>query len=291
MLHASTLTVIFVTFERYLAICRPHSAVRLSSKAGFLATITCIWITAGMSSLPFLDMTRLEQSTFYDGSPCEICQTLLRKSWHVYFVVGTTIGFTVLPVILLACFYLPIISRLRARQWVSKDSGRVSLARDNNGGGRRLQRSGAMSSRGYRLRTHRQVIRMLVLIVLFLFLSLVPVRALALWQALGPPGSAHSLGIENYYNLIWMCRMLMYINSAANPLIYSLLSTRFKIAFRLVLRCQGHMLDNRKQMLAARRRTAGLHVARSTSSCSVSNQQSYQGCETTKGNTQSTSAF
>ena len=180
--------------------------------------------------------------------------------------MGTTTGFSVLPVVLLACFYVPIICRLRARQWKGEDSGRVSVtAALNNASRRCLQRRAALSSCGYRLRSHKQVIRMLILIVVFLFFSLVPLRALALWQALGPPSALLTFGIENYYNLIWMCRMLMYTNSAVNPLIYSLLSTRFKIAFRLLLRCQSHMLDNTKQILATRR-TAVRLVARATAS-------------------------
>ncbi|GFS07578.1 growth hormone secretagogue receptor type 1-like [Elysia marginata] len=290
VLHASILTVVFITFERYLAICRPHSGIRLSSDGEFIFTIICIWLGAGLTSLPFLDMTSLKESTFYDGSPCKVCKTVLSKPWHTYYIVGTTTGFGVLPVIMLACFYVPIICRLRAKHGLSKETGRVSLTHADNTSSKRLQRSAALFSGGYRLRSHRQVIRMLLLIVVFLFLALVPMRVLALWQVLGPPGSTLSLGIEGYYNLIWLCRMLMYTNSAINPLIYSLLSTRFKIAFRLVLRCQSHVLNNvlnnRNQNMMTRRTALRLEVRSAFSTGSVSGHQHYPVSENSRGTTE-----
>ncbi|WAR21413.1 GPR54-like protein, partial [Mya arenaria] len=54
-------------------------------------------------------------------------------------------------------------------------------------------------------------------------------------QIFAPVEDIDRLGIESFYNITWFARIMMYINSAGNPIIYSLSSTKFKNGFRTVL--------------------------------------------------------
>ncbi|XP_069139265.1 pyrokinin-1 receptor-like [Argopecten irradians] len=49
-----------------------------------------------------------------------------------------------------------------------------------------------------------------------------------------PPQNVESLGIEGFFNLLAFTRAMFYLNSAGNPVIYSLTSTKFKLAVRRV---------------------------------------------------------
>jgi len=72
---------------------------------------------------------------------------------------------------------------------------------------------------------------MLGTVVLSFFLCLLPFRALTLWIIIVPPEAVMSLGVEGYYNLLYFCRIMIYLNSAVNPILYNLMSTKFRDGF------------------------------------------------------------
>lgn len=86
------------------------------------------------------------------------------------------------------------------------------------------------------LQLRKQVVRMLVLIVCLFFVSLCPIRIVTLWLIFTPTKQVESIGLEGYLNLLSFARIMMYINSAGNPLIYNLTSHKFKTAFQKVLK-------------------------------------------------------
>lgn len=229
-MHASTLTIVVITFERYHAICRPLDVFLQCNRPRPLCTLLCIWTVAVSTSLPFVAMTNLETEVFFDGTPCEICKTKMNEVWHHCFHLASTAVFFIFPLILLTVLYSRIIKKLYQSDMINR---RVSF--------------GIKESTGYSLRSRKQVIRMLATLVILFFLSLAPLRVVIVWQIFSPPGTVPRLGIEYYYNIIWLCRLLIYLNSAGNPLIYSLFSSKFKIAFSFLLRCQTSMLERRNR--------------------------------------------
>lgn len=101
-------------------------------------------------------------------------------------------------------------------------------------------------------RSRKQVIKMLVGIVVLFFVCLVPVRCVIIWQIFTPDDQIQSLGPEGYYNLIWISRLLAYMNSAGNPIIYSLMSTRFQEAFWSLLNGKRNQSMNRNNSMSSR---------------------------------------
>jgi hypothetical protein len=80
---------------------------------------------------------------------------------------------------------------------------------------------------------------MLGTVVLSFFICLLPFRALTMAVIVFPPEYITSLGVENYYNLVFFCRIMLYLNSAVNPILYNLMSSKFREGFRSLLCFNG----------------------------------------------------
>ncbi|CAG5134631.1 unnamed protein product [Candidula unifasciata] len=217
VLHASTLTILVISCERYHAICRPLKSFLLCSRPRPFLIMLVLWSLATATALPFLVMTQLQDQIFYDNTPCQVCSTVINQLWH-YVYIGFIFGvFFLLPMLMLMVMYGNIIKQM---YYHTDPSSHVRGETESSGGS---------------MRSRRQVIRMLLAIIILFFVALAPIRITIIWQIYSPPEEKIKLGIETYYNLLWIGRMLMYINSAGNPIIYSLLSSNFKKAFTLLL--------------------------------------------------------
>lgn len=89
------------------------------------------------------------------------------------------------------------------------------------------------------LKYRKQVIFMLGAVVISFFVCLLPFRALTLWIIIVPPETILQLGVEGYYSLLYFCRILLYINSALNPILYNLMSSKFREGFLKLLGCKS----------------------------------------------------
>lgn len=116
------------------------------------------------------------------------------------------------------------------------------------------------------LKYRKQVIFMLGAVVLSFFVCLLPFRALTLWIIIVPSETILSLGIEGYYSLLYFCRIMLYLNSAMNPILYNLMSSKFRDGFLRLLHCKS-LVKNR---LAAGTRKGTFH----TTSTNLSSSQS-----------------
>lgn len=228
VLHASTLIILAITVERFYAICMPMKKLAVCHRPRPLRVLPVLWSTAIVSSVPFVVMTRLVETTFIDGTPCFVCSTPVKEGWHVAFITGMTALFFVCPMLILFGLYACIITKLR--------SSGTTL--------RRVRCLDDWADDAAALSTHRsrkQIIKMLIGIVLLFFVSLTPLRIVIFWQIFTPSTQVSGLGPESYYNLMWLCRLLMYTNSAGNPIIYSLVSSKFRLAFTRLL--HGDRMD------------------------------------------------
>lgn len=216
--HTSTLTIITITVERYYAICRPLRKLAICYRPRPLRVLPVLWSMTVLTSLPFVFMTRLQDSEFVDGTFSKVCGTRVDEAWHYWYVSGMTVLYLVLPMFLLSFLYIRIITCLLK----SERTLRLSMAKD----------ALALSAHGSR----KQVVKVLVGIVILFFVSLIPLRGVILWQIFVPQADVRSLGPEGYYNLMWLCRLLMYVNSAGNPIIYSMVASKFQVAFWRLMR-------------------------------------------------------
>ncbi|XP_014483951.1 PREDICTED: growth hormone secretagogue receptor type 1-like isoform X1 [Dinoponera quadriceps] len=205
--HASVLTILAISFERYYAICEPLRAGYVCTKAR--ATILCFlaWVAAALCTSPILLMVTYEMEENGDGTYVPTCMTRASVTWMTGFILTTIVVFFILPLLILIVLYTVIARHLMANPAISRGPA-------NN-----------------LLKYRKQVVLMLGTVVLCFFLCLLPFKAFTLWAIIVPPNTVISLGIEGYYSLLYFCRVMLYLNSAINPILYNLMSTKFREGF------------------------------------------------------------
>ncbi|XP_053994208.1 growth hormone secretagogue receptor type 1 isoform X2 [Hylaeus anthracinus] len=205
--HASVLTILAISFERYYAICEPLRAGYVCTKAR--ATFLCLlaWVAAALCTSPILFTVSYELEETDNGTYIPTCNTVATTYWVMGFFVTTVVIFFVVPLLILVVLYTVIARHLMANPTISRGSS-------NN-----------------MLRYRKQVMLMLGTVVLCFFLCLLPFKAFTIWILVVPERMVIRLGVEGYFTLLYFCRVMLYLNSAINPILYNLMSTKFREGF------------------------------------------------------------
>lgn len=194
-----------------------------------------------------------------DGTEAPVCTTAADDFWSIFYFVGTITLFFFLPFGILVVLYAAIAYKLlrpnsafhrpTSPQTSSQPTAAATTGAGGGGGGATAAGGGGStaSTKGNShqqsngMRKHRkQVIFMLVAVVSSFFVCLLPFRAFTLWVITASAEDVEHLGISGYYNLLYFSRFMLYLNSAMNPILYNLMSSKFRSGFwRLLLSCLG----------------------------------------------------
>lgn len=153
---------------------------------------------------------------YIDGSEVAVCLTSVDTFWPAFFFIFSITVFFFLPLLILIVLYSVIAKHLM------ENPGIISQGHRNNV-----------------LKYRKQVIFMLGAVVLSFFLCLLPFRALTLWIIVVPTETIVEVGLEGYYNLLYFSRIMHYLNSAMNPILYNLMSSKFREGFLRLLGCKS----------------------------------------------------
>ncbi|XP_057328495.1 growth hormone secretagogue receptor type 1-like isoform X1 [Microplitis mediator] len=205
--HASVLTILAISFERYYAICEPLRAGYICTKAR--ATFLCFlaWVFAAVCTSPILPMTVYSMEKDDDGSELPACSTSVKSAWPMIFFLTTILIFFIIPLIILIVLYTIIAKHLMANPAITRGPA-------NN-----------------LLKYRKQVVLMLGTVVISFFICLLPFRAFTLWIIVSPLTAIINLGVDGYFILLYISRVMLYLNSAINPILYNLMSTKFREGF------------------------------------------------------------
>ena len=101
------------------------------------------------------------------------------------------------------------------------------------------------------LRSRKQVVSMLTTVVVFFFACMMPFKIFILWIITLDDEVFNVISMETYYLLLYFCRVMFYINSAINPILYNIMSSRFREGFRKVFHCVEWPLTPQRFRLAS----------------------------------------
>lgn len=145
-----------------------------------------------------------------------VCLTQATSVWAFTFFLMTISVFFLLPLIILVILYAII-----AKNLITSDTKlKIRLSKPE-----------------LSVKARKQVVLMLGAVVLSFFTCLLPFRVLTLWIIFVPEETFQSLNVETYYNLLYFCRIMWYLNSAVNPILYNLMSSKFRKGFFKLCRC------------------------------------------------------
>lgn len=180
-----------------------------------------------------------------DGTSYATCLTQAVTFWQIFFFVMVIILLYILPLIILIILYSVIAKNLISA--ASKVVMNKTIDPSN-------------------VRARKQVILMLGTVVLCFFVCLMPYRVLALWIIVSPSELTEDINPEKWYNLLYFSRIMLYINSAVNPILYNLMSSKFRLGFCRVCICYRESLNGVRKKRPNRKRTDTMTNGSTTSS-------------------------
>ncbi|KAH6924772.1 hypothetical protein HPB50_024198 [Hyalomma asiaticum] len=231
--YASVLTIVAFTAERYVAIYHPLFLQTTSSLTRAVRIIAIIWVVSLVSAIPFAVYTRVNFVDFPVGSGRVVPESAFcalpmdTTAVSLPLLQCSTFAFFCLPMTLIAVLYLKIGMRLRSQP---------------GPGQQRHQR--------------KPVHRMLVAVVIAFFVCWAPFHTQRLLVVYVSP-SQWTTGLRTLNEVLYYTAgCLYYFSATINPILYSLMSVKYREAFRDAL-CT---LSKNKQRLSAGDFDAGATV-------------------------------
>ncbi|XP_027201251.2 neuromedin-U receptor 2-like isoform X1 [Dermatophagoides pteronyssinus] len=256
--NASVLTLVAFTVERFLAICgsSKHQTLQPTTQTLFnfksilhikrlvYRNILLIWLISISGAIPLVLLTRVnylettnhhqQQKLIKQSAWCGLAYNVPDKRWEL-IMLSSTIIFFLIPLLIISCLYYKIAKKLKKTIKLDYNFNlqQSSLSNDYYGQQQQQQLNDHLQSRKI-IQSRRIVIRMLVVIVIVFTFCWSPFHAQRLLFLYVTLYSSWNMFLRQINGILFLSAgCLYYLNSSLNPLIYSLLSTRFRAAFML----------------------------------------------------------
>ncbi|CAM9439053.1 neuromedin-U receptor 2-like [Lampetra fluviatilis] len=223
---ASVLNVTALSLERYVAVVHPLRARSSSTRRRAVRVIAALWLLSGLLSLPNTLTHDLNFLVLPDGSPLDesaVC-TVVHFWPYKYIVAVTAFLFYVLPMALISVLYCLMGLELREEKLCYGERRPQQTDQPGSAGDNRLS---------VQRPPRRTVTKMLFVLVLVFGLCWAPFHVDRLFYSFVTKWTETLALVFNTVHI--MAGVLFYLSSAVNPIIYNLLSTRFRAAFRELL--------------------------------------------------------
>ncbi|XP_077863298.1 growth hormone secretagogue receptor type 1-like [Saccoglossus kowalevskii] len=253
--YTTVLNITTFTVERYIAICHPIKAKTMIKKSRVIKIIVLIWIISFIIALPAATVFIVQ---VMDASKPQLSVMCFYKSDHARemldkFYIYSALVLFVIPMTLISILY-SLIARVLSRSELKDGQRNSSFKRRGNCNGRLKTSSFRVDAT---TRRRKQVVKMLGIIALCFALCWFPFHIIRLMPNLDLKRWPALFTIYGKY-LYHVSLVLFYLSSAINPILYNLMSRRFRQAFKKTLcRCvekpveytNGHSVASRTTSL------------------------------------------
>ncbi|XP_055348497.1 thyrotropin-releasing hormone receptor-like [Paramacrobiotus metropolitanus] len=244
-INAGSLSMLAFTIERYLAVCRPLTARKLCTLERTRRIVCLVWLTTVLYCAPWLGLTELK--TDETNPAYEQCGFRLSREIYLAFFLTDLVLFYLLPLVVAVVLYTRICVTMRGR---SQGGGTMG-----SGGEPRRQLLSPSISHTFSLRSLEspslefavwegradgvcivephpcskqlpmQKIHMLIAVVSLFAVAWLPFRGLLVYNSF-----VAEPWLDIWY--VFFAKSLIYLNSAINPLLYNIMSVKFRAAVK-----------------------------------------------------------
>ncbi|XP_037945834.1 uncharacterized protein LOC119678205 isoform X1 [Teleopsis dalmanni] len=208
--NATVLTITAFTVERYIAICHPFRQHTMSKLSRAIKFIFAIWVTALLLALPqAMQFSVVAQD---GGTSCTMKNDFFA---HVFAVSGFI--FFGGPMTAICVLYVLIGMKLKRSRLLQAVPRRCY---DVNRG----------------ISAQSRVIRMLVAVAVTFFLCWAPFHAQRLMAVYGSTAGIESKIFNDIFHILdYTSGVLYFLSTCINPLLYNIMSHKFREAFKVTL--------------------------------------------------------
>ncbi|XP_023682998.2 thyrotropin releasing hormone receptor 2 isoform X1 [Paramormyrops kingsleyae] len=237
-INVSSCSITAFTVERYIAICHPMKAQTVCTVSRAKRIIAGVWAFPCIYCMLWFFLVDIQENR---ERRVQCGYRVSRELYLPIYLIDFAI-FYVLPLLLAIALYgliarILFLSPLPHHADATSATGTTvrGTCKDTAEGGKKGSRPGRPKSSSS---SRKQVTKMLAVVVILFALLWMPYRTLVLVNSF----------VATPYLDAWFllfCRICIYANSAINPVVYNLMSQKFRSAFRGLYRCQEQEVQRR----------------------------------------------
>ncbi|XP_030647755.1 neuromedin-U receptor 1 [Chanos chanos] len=221
---ASILNVTALSVERYIAVVHPLRAKYVVTRTHAKRVILTVWVTSVLCAMPNTSLhgiITLPSGTGVGDIPESAICTLVKPRWMYNLIIQiTTLLFFVVPILTISILYLLIGLQLKREKMLKSLEAKCSVGQDQYCNARSQQQKAR----------HRQVTKMLFVLVVVFGICWAPFHTDRLTWSFIDHWTKEHLEMFQYVHII--SGVFFYLSSAVNPILYNLMSTRFREMFK-----------------------------------------------------------
>ncbi|XP_071948507.1 growth hormone secretagogue receptor type 1-like [Antedon mediterranea] len=224
--YCTIMCITAVTIERYVAICHPIKAKSILSKNRTKKVIIPIWIIGYTISSPLL--LAYEVVTFIPGvSESKVCTTKTDVNLLLnYFYMASAVFLFVLPMSTMTVLYM-LIARTLSGKYMNINLRRSSALRPSN----KIKHTDKIQEDDKVDVLRRQVVKLLAIVAICFLICWLPYHLIRVSPIFGFENWSDSV-VNFYYKYCYPLSItFLYISAMINPILYNMMSKKFRHAF------------------------------------------------------------